>query len=289
MDNRNPIVNLDGGAKELTRPDGRPAPQYVRWPIMALEGMADLQAKTRLIIFDSVNEYFLSGRAKVAAEAAESAMPMIRMAINATEEDLDRQARRSETNAKAANTRWGASDEELEPIMYPSIGVPPQMMGRKLTRGKAEIPIEEILEYAAIFFLRGYKPDEVPNFIYHWARNNWNKGAINGREGRLNRAQRWRLFNGRTGRFKDDEPALSFFSRFLFALPEEKRVYLLSDRVSIAISEDKKVTLTLPVEIVDFLTQDRKVKDALNAYHKAHGLKPGRCSLVPIPFNLLIS
>ena len=92
--------------------------------------------------------------------------------------------------------------------------------------------------------------------------------------------------DGRAYRFANDAPALAFFTSFLWALPEDKRVYLLSEKVSIAVSEDQKVALALPVEIADFLSQDKKVKEALNVYLKAHGLKPGRCSLVTIPFSL---
>ena len=286
---RNPIVkNFDGGAKELTRPDGRPVPLYVRWPLMTLESMSDLQDKTRLTIFNVVNEYFIAGKTVVPVDAVESAMPMVRMAINATEEELDRQAERSKTNSRSANERWGNTGEELESINYPPVSVPPKMKGWTLTRGKADISIGEILEYSCIFFLRGYKPDELPHFLMYWGKKNWNEGAIMGREGRLNRAQRWKLKDGRAYRFANDAPALAFFTSFLWALPEDKRVYLLSEKVSIAVSEDQKVALALPVEIADFLSQDRKVKEALNAYHKAHGLKPGHCSLVIIPFSILI-
>ena len=286
--NRNLIItSVDGGAaKEISRPDTRPMPNFLMWPTMVIEGMEDLKEQNRLAIFDSVNSYFTNGKAVIPATSSETLLPAIRMVINATEDEIDRKSERSASASRSVNARWGNTDSGPDPIKPFPIGVPSSMRGWTLRRGEVDIPFGEILNFACIFFLRGYPPEELRHFLVYWAKKKWDGGTIADSEGRQNRAQRWRLMDGRKSRFEGDDAALICLTRIMEALPENKRAYLLSENVAIAISTDMRVTLSAPVEISVEITESEEIRCALDEYGRAHGLdKPGH-SFIATRFNI---
>ena len=259
--------------------------QKIEWPLAAIESLEDLKDSTRLIILNAVTGYAIHGRAVIPAEAAESALPLIRMIIHATEGSIEHHLAKGVIASRSAQSRWrNMSDAEQEPVDVPRIVAPPCMKDYSIMRGGVIITVEEILRVSALFLKRGFLSSEVPHFFSHWGRNKWGEGTIVGSDSRWNRAQRWKQLDG-PGRFETDAPAKILFISLLEILPENKRWYMLSDSVSICINSERQVHLSLPKEIHDCITNNANAKAALGDYFKAHKVSNQTVVLVQVPFS----
>ena len=267
----------------ITRSDDSSDYQSVIWPRTAIDSLEDLKGAVRLALLDAVKDYFFRGHAVIPCRLKGLIMPVLRMIIHETESEQEMRRQQSRAKSNAGKTRWkDMYDTGQVTVTVPAIGVPPQLKGKTFKRGGIDIPIDEVLQVAGLFLLRGFAEAEVRHFFLHYARNSWDHGAIMTAEDRRARAQYWRQFNG-SGRFDDDDAAQELFATLLSILPEEKRGYLLASGCRASKDADGMLLLSLPEEIHDCFQADDAQK-ALAQYCRIHGYDTTKASLVSIPF-----
>jgi len=271
----------------VTRSDESSDYSSVIWPRTAIDSLQDLKGSVRLAILDAVKDYFFRGHAVIPCRLKGLIMPVLRMIIHETESEMEKRRQQTMAKSNAGRTRWkDMYDTGQVTVTVPAIGVPPRLKGKTFRRGGIDIPIEEVLQVAGLFLLRGFAETEVRHFFDHYARNCWDHGVIMTVEDRWDRAQYWRQFTG-VGRFDDDEAAQELFAALLSIIPEERRGYLLASGCRASKDADGKLLLSLPEETHDCIRTD-DAKKALARYCRAHGLDSSKASLVSIPFAFTV-
>ena len=219
-------------------------------------------------------EYAEFGTVELPSQAAQC-IYVFRELLKASEAENKRAIAMTNAGQKAASARWGnRSDAELERIEIPPISIPPGLGLVPIQRGGVTIEPEEYVSVASLFFLRSFKDGEVARFYHYWAGKAWNDNAITDKDGRMNRAQRWNQLDG-SHRFADDQAAGEFLKYLFLALPEDKRIYMLSSGVSMSVTTENKIIITADQSLLEFIETSDAVKAKLTEYRLRHNLPDG--------------
>lgn len=272
------------GEIAIRRKEGRPpiGDFVIPGSTMATMGCYDPCKLGHILL--AASGYMARGSCVLPAEAAEVAQLLIGI-ISAAEDAVDKGLKISQARQQAALARWGTRENaELDSIDTPLITIPRGLQLPPIQTGGVDIHAEEYIRTMEIFLIRGFEPEQHLAFYYYFGRKHWLDGAIGTIDARMNRAQRWQQLDG-PKRFDADPAAHTLFVDLLNALPEDKRIYLLGDRVQVSVDSTAHVSLMGPKELYDAIKPSEAASAAIGNYCRAHGLSLNDgWGFVSIPF-----